>query len=72
VFKTGIASYFKEYSFKNTKLEDFIRHMSLAAKQHKIKIDFAAWAETWLKTAGCNVIWHDIIEEEGKIKKFTV
>jgi aminopeptidase N len=34
--------------------------------------DFTSWAETWLKTAGCNIIWHDIEEEDGKIKKFTI
>lgn len=36
------------------------------------KLDFAAWSETWLKTAGCNEIWHEIEEQEGKIAKFTV
>lgn len=25
-----------------------------------------------MKTAGCNYIWHDIEEENGKIKNFTV
>jgi hypothetical protein len=34
--------------------------------------DFIAWTDSWLKTAGCNYIWHDIVEENGKIKKFTV
>jgi len=31
-----------------------------------------AWADTWLKTSGLCYIWHDIVEEDGKIKKFTV
>ena len=39
---------------------------------HKNEVDFKSWAESWLKTAGCNEIWHDIEEEDGKIKKFTV
>ena len=30
------------------------------------------WADTWLKTSGLCYIWHDIVEESGKIKKFTV
>ena len=29
-------------------------------------------SETWLKTAGCNIIWHDIEEKDGLITKFTV
>lgn len=37
VFSVGIASYFKEYSFKNTELPDFIKHMAAAAKQVGIK-----------------------------------
>jgi len=35
-------------------------------------VDFKAWAATWLKTAGCNEIWHEIEEQDGKITKFTV
>ena len=46
--------------------------MSNAAKDLKIETDLEAWSTSWLKTAGCNIIWHDIKEEDGKIKKFTV
>ena len=46
--------------------------MDLAAKKVLKKDDFGDWAETWLKTAGCNTIWHDIEEKDGKIVKFTV
>jgi aminopeptidase N len=74
VFKKGIAAYFKEFSWKNTKLPDFINHMDKAAKELKLDIgqNFKDWSATWLKTAGCNTIWHDIEEKDGKIKKFTV
>ena len=72
VFLKGIQKYFKEYAFKNTDLRDFIKQMSEAAKELKIEIDLEAWATTWLKTPGCNIIWHDIEEENGLIKKFTV
>ena len=72
MFQIGIEQYFKEYAFKNTKLEDFIRHMNDAAKEVEAEGDFIAWTDSWLKTAGCNYIWHDIVEENGKIKKFTV
>jgi hypothetical protein len=46
--------------------------MSNAASLLKIDRDFAEWAKPWLQTAGCNIIWHDIEEEAGVIKKFTV
>lgn len=45
--------------------------MSEAAKKEG-KEDFEAWSDTWLKTAGCNEIWHEIEEENGIIKKFVV
>lgn len=72
VFKTGVASYFKEYSFKNTSLSDFIRHMHEAAIKCESPINFEKWSDTWLKCAGPNIIWHDITEEDGKITKFLV
>jgi aminopeptidase N len=46
--------------------------MAAAAKQLKLSIDLESWCDTWLKAAGCNIIWHEIEEENGKIKKFTV
>ena len=42
----------------------------MAAKKVLKKDDFGAWADTWLKTAGCNTIHHDIEEKDGKITKF--
>jgi aminopeptidase N len=32
VFQVGLASYFKEFAYKNSTLDDFIRHMGDAAK----------------------------------------
>jgi len=72
VFKKGIASYFKEFAYSNSTLDDFVRHLDDASKELKIERNYADWADTWLKAAGCNQIWHDIVEEDGKIKKFTV
>lgn len=72
VFKAGIASYFKEFGMKNASLDDFIGHFSRAAKAENCKVDFESWSHTWLKTAGCCEIWHEIEEEGGKIKKFEV
>ena len=70
----GLASYFKEFAWKNTKLTDFVGHIDKAAKALNLDIglDFTEWSSSWLKNAGCNIVSHDIQEEEGKIKKFTV
>ena len=72
VFEKAVSAYFKEFAYSNTSLEDFIGHFSQAAKDLKIERDFTSWSDTWLKTAGLNEIWHDVEEENGKIKKFTV
>jgi hypothetical protein len=46
--------------------------MNNAATMLNIERDFAKWAKPWLQTAGCNIIWHEIEEQNGEIKKFTV
>lgn len=46
--------------------------MNEAVKKLGIEGDFIAWTDSWLKTAGCNYIWHDIEEKDGKITKFLV
>ena len=38
MFKQGLKTYFEEFSFKNTTLDDFYRHMSLAQKTCNVKI----------------------------------
>jgi hypothetical protein len=53
-------------------LDNFIKHIEAAAKKVGIKEDFVAWCDTWLKTSGCNSIWHEIEEKDGKITKFVV
>ena len=72
MFKLGLKTYFKEYAFKATTLDDFYKHMDNARKTLKIERDFTSWADKWIKYAGCNQIWHEVEEENGKIKKFTV
>lgn len=44
----------------------------MGAKSCGIKEDFVTWCHQWLKTAGLNVIEHEITEEDGKIKEFKV
>ena len=43
-FKRGIASYFKEFSYKNSTLQDFVRHIGQAAKDLNVERDFVSWA----------------------------
>jgi aminopeptidase N len=72
VFKEGLKNYFKEFSFKNAELKDFIRHISDAGRSLGIEEDIEAWAHSWLKTAGCAIIWTEVIEKDGIIEKFLV
>ena len=59
-FKKAVSSYFKEFAYKNTTLEDFINKYDQAVKELGIERDFKSWAQTWLHTAGCNSIWHTV------------
>ena len=70
VFEVGIASYFQEYAFKNADQDDFLKHMNKAATQINLKGDLVAWSIPCLKTAGCNTIWHEMEESNGKIDRF--
>ena len=71
---TGLASYFKEFAWKNTILTDFVGHIDKAVKEAKVDVglDMVDWSTTWLMKAGCNIISHDVTEENGKITKFIV
>lgn len=44
----------------------------MATKKQNLELDIVAWSDSWLKTAGCNIIWHEVEEKDGKITKFTV
>jgi aminopeptidase N len=65
-FRSGIKSYFTQYAEKNTTLDNYLKHLSEAAK-----IDLKAWSEQWLKTAGVNRLIVDCLCEDDKITSLT-
>ena len=46
--------------------------MNDACKTLKHPDNFGDWAKTWLETAGCNIIRHQLEVKAGKISKFIV
>lgn len=72
MFKKALRSYFAQFQYKNTKLEDLIQHLNKASGEMGGQGDLSEWFSSWLKTSGCNLISHSIEEEGGKIKKFVV
>jgi aminopeptidase N len=73
--KEGLKTYFAKYSFKNTELSDFISEMQAAQIRLGIEkeIDFTAWSDTWLKTAGPALIESQIeYGADNKITKFNI
>jgi len=50
-FRQGVASYLKKYSYRNTRLKDFMDELSVAAKQN-----LSGWSQEWLYKAGLNTI----------------
>ncbi len=56
MLRLGLKTYFKKYAYKNTELIDFLQELGAAAKQMGVGQKLVEWSETWLKTAGLNII----------------
>lgn len=50
-FRTGLSSYFKEFSYKNTEADDLWRHLSAASGK-----DIAGLMNTWISQSGYPVV----------------
>lgn len=66
-FKTGLRNYFKTYAWSNTRREDFIKAIALAAKT-----DLSEWTSKWLQTAGVNRVRINLECKEDKVAKATI
>ena len=65
-FKSGLANYFKKFSYSNSERKDFVSELSTAANQ-----PLGKWTQSWLQSAGPNRItlnWS--CSAGGKINKF--
>lgn len=66
-FRSGLRAYFKRFAYSNTKRQDFIGAIALAAKT-----DLTAWTTSWLQTAGPNYV--RVIPEckDGDLTKLSI
>ena len=66
-FRKNINSYFKEFSWKNTNLEDLLRHMQNDTQG----VDLEEWNRQWIETAGTNTVsieWDASVKGKQKIQ----
>ncbi|MBY6210111.1 aminopeptidase N [Microbulbifer agarilyticus] len=66
-FRIGVSSYLKEFSYKNTTLDDFMGHLGQAADK-----DLSQWQQQWLYQPGLNTIAASFKCEQGKITSLTL
>jgi aminopeptidase N len=50
-FRDGVRSYLKQHAYGNTRLDDFIRSISVASGR-----DLESWSYQWLETAGTSTL----------------
>ncbi len=63
-FKKGLASYFKKFAEKNTKLTDFMGEL-----QKNTKENLSGWTTAWLQKEGLNSVKAVPVCKEGKLKR---
>lgn len=52
LFRKNIKNYFEEFKWKNTELEDLLRHLKAGSEQ----LDMQSWNYQWIETAGTNTV----------------
>lgn len=52
LFRKNIKNYFEEFKWRNTNLEDLLRHVEKGTQN----LDLQVWNNQWLETAGTNTI----------------
>ncbi len=62
-FFNGVSAYFKEHTFGNTELGDFLDALEKASGR-----DLRSWSRVWLETAGVNTLEAALEVEAGVIK----
>ncbi|WP_444889195.1 aminopeptidase N [Microbulbifer sp. DLAB2-AA] len=66
-FRQGVSSYLKDFSYKNSTLDDFINHLGKAAS-----INLEEWQQQWLYQAGLNTIEASFECENDRITDLTL
>jgi aminopeptidase N len=66
IFRKSIKEYFQEFQWKNTNLEDLLKHL----QKNKEDSDLKEWNRQWIMTAGTNTVsveWDPSVEGKQKI-----
>lgn len=66
-FRTGLQSYMKKYSYQNTKFQDLLDELALAAADNQ-SVDINQWADEWIKTIGVNRVASQLHCSDGQIE----
>lgn len=67
-FRNGLQSYMKKYAYQNTKFQDLLDELALAAADNS-SIDIDQWADEWIKTIGINRVFSELqCSDDGLIE----
>ncbi len=66
-FRGGVRSYLEQHAYGNTRLEDFIRSISVASSR-----DLESWSYQWLETAGTSTLATRTACVSGRVSSLAV
>ncbi len=61
-FLAGLRTYFAEFAWRNTTLEDLFGHLEQSSGR-----DLSGWAQQWLQTSGVNLLRLDITTDDAGV-----
>jgi aminopeptidase N len=67
IFRSGLQSYMKKYAYQNTKFQDLLDELAIAAAANS-EIDINQWADQWIKTIGINRVSSELQCNQGLIE----
>lgn len=66
-FRSGLQSYMQKYAYQNTRFQDLLDELALAAADNS-SIDINQWADEWIKTIGVNRVSSELQCSDGVIE----
>jgi aminopeptidase N len=66
IFRSGLQNYMQKYAYQNTKFQDLLDELALAAADNS-NVDINQWADEWIKTIGVNRVSSELQCSDGVI-----
>jgi aminopeptidase N len=66
IFRSGLQSYMQKFAYQNTKFQDLLDELALAAADNS-SVDINQWADEWIKTIGVNRVSSELQCSDGVI-----